>query len=196
MTPAPAMRAPRCESTAVAGGGGNRWGRWWRDGHSRLRRGQHRTGPLHLFPELHQGNDARAVFLAAQEDPLPEDVHRDDLLGPRDVASIFPSLGKRLPRRDVELVLVLEAAEQPAAAAGDLRRVEREVLVLGERQADGRELREPGASSSTPGRSGRRRRAGPPRRARRSAGARCGCGTRAARSRTSARKSTRFSAVK
>src|SRR2546421_1986140 len=34
----------------------------------------------------------------------------------------------------VEVVLVAEAAQQPAAAARDLRRVERQVLVLGERE--------------------------------------------------------------
>ena len=69
----------------------------------------------------------------AQVHPLAEDVDRDHLLGARAASRrVLPSLGKRLRAVDVELVLVLEAAEQPAAAAGDLRRVEREALVLGE----------------------------------------------------------------
>ena len=54
--------------------------------------------------------------------------------GPARSRASCPSLGKRLRGVDVELVLVPEAAEQPAAAAGDLGRVEREVLVLGERR--------------------------------------------------------------
>src|SRR6266540_2006730 len=42
----------------------------------------------------------------------------------------LPFLGKAPPGGDVELVLVLEAAEQPAAPARDLRRIEGKVLIL------------------------------------------------------------------
>src|SRR5207245_9722850 len=64
-------------------------------------------------------------------------------LGPAGRAHPLALLGEPLPRLHVEVVLVAETAQQPPAPSGDLRGVEREVLVLGERQAHGPELREP-----------------------------------------------------
>ena len=148
-----------------------------------------------LLAQLDQRDDAGAVLLAPEEDPLPEDVDRDHPLAPRGRAQGLALLGEPPPRGDVELVLVLEAAEQAAAAAGDLAGVEREVLVLGQAQVDRRELLEPGGAAVLPPAAAD---AGEPRRlvahadlAQLDAGAEV-----EARSRTSARKSTRFSAVK
>src|SRR5690606_13522840 len=44
-------------------------------------------------------------------------------------------------------MLVLEAAEEAAAAAGDLARIEREPLILGESEVDRRQLLEPGGAA-------------------------------------------------
>ena len=94
---------------------------------------QHVAQLLDLLRQLDQRNDAGALFLAPEEDPLAEDVDRDDLLGADRGSQGLAFLGEALAGGDVEVVLVLEAAEQPAAPAGDLRWVEREVLVLGQR---------------------------------------------------------------
>src|ERR1041385_1851811 len=101
----------------------------------RLRRapprlGRRLTGGGQLVPELQQRHDAGALLLAPEKDPLPEDVDRDHLLRSAGRAQRLALLGEPLPRGDVELVLVLEAAEQPPAPARDLGRVEGEVLVL------------------------------------------------------------------
>ena len=96
----------------------------------------------------------------------------------------------------IGVLLVLQAAHQPPAGAGDLGGVQAQVLGLG--HLDGhRHKARPGTGSSR--RAGRRcpgRPASWPRPGRRSAAARCGPGTRDARSFTSSRKSTRPSAVK
>src|SRR5690606_9130370 len=56
-------------------------------------------------------------------------------------------LREALARCQVELVLVLEAAKEPAASTADLCRIERESLVLGEAQVDGPRFGEPGAAA-------------------------------------------------
>jgi hypothetical protein len=78
---------------------------------------------LHLLAQLLESDGARLVG-AAQVDPLPEDVDRDHLLGAAQGRDRLALARKALPRGDVELVLVLETAEQAPAPAGDLRRVE------------------------------------------------------------------------
>src|SRR5207302_8274170 len=50
----------------------------------------------------------------------------------------------------VEVVLVVEAAQQPPAGTGNLDRVEREVLVFGDRQADGAQLGQPAGATVLP----------------------------------------------
>ena len=82
-----------------------------------------------------------------QEDPFPEQVHGHDAFGAEGGSDDLPFLGKPLPRGYVEGVLVLQAAEEPAAAAGNLARVQGEALVLGQPQADGREVGEPGRAA-------------------------------------------------
>ena len=47
-------------------------------------------------------------------------------------------------------MLILKTAEESATAAADLLRIEREVLVFGEAQVDGRELGEPGGATVFP----------------------------------------------
>src|SRR5438034_8211377 len=58
-------------------------------------------------------------------------------MGRQPAFSLFPT------RRSSDL-------QQPAAPAGDLRRVEREVLVLGERQTHGPELGQPARAAELP----------------------------------------------
>src|SRR6202011_5030320 len=52
-------------------------------------------------------------------------------------------LRETLATLDVELVLVAQAAHQAPARAGDLRRIERQTLILGNAEIDGSELGEP-----------------------------------------------------
>src|SRR2546422_4570404 len=52
-------------------------------------------------------------------------------------------LGEAAPALDVEVVFVAQAAEQPAAPSRDLRGVERQMLILGERQAHRAQLGQP-----------------------------------------------------
>ena len=60
------------------------------------------------------------MFFAAEEDALAEDVYRNHLLRSDGGAKRLALPGEPLAGLDVELVLVLEAAEQPAASARDL----------------------------------------------------------------------------
>src|ERR1051326_4573153 len=101
------------------------------------------TGRGQLGPQLPERPDAGALLLAPEKDPLPENVDRDHLLRSAGRAQRLALLGEPLPRGDVELVLVLEAAEQPPAPARDLGRVEGEVLVLGEGETHRPERGEP-----------------------------------------------------
>ena len=81
----------------------------------------------------------------------------------------LPFLREALPALHVELVLVAQAAHQPPARAGDLRRVERQPLVLRDAEVDRAQLGQPRRRAVLRGRSGRCRRGAWPRRARRSA---------------------------
>ena len=104
---------------------------------------QHFTQGLDLFAQLHEGDDAWSMLLAPEEHPLAEDVHRDDALGAPRGREGLSLLGEAPAGGDIELVLVLEAAEQATASARDLAGVEGEMLVLGEPQVDRRKLLEP-----------------------------------------------------
>src|SRR5947208_1546626 len=92
--------------------------------------------------------------LVAAIDPdghgLAEHIHRQHALEPHRGAQHSPLLGEPLARLHVEVVLVAEAAQQPPAPAGDLRRVERQVLILGERQAHRPQLGEPARAAVLP----------------------------------------------
>jgi hypothetical protein len=66
---------------------------------------------LDFLPELHQRDDAGAQLLVLEENPLAEDVDRDDLLRSDRCSQRLPLLGKPLPGCDVEIMLVLEATE-------------------------------------------------------------------------------------
>src|SRR3954468_9934382 len=102
-----------------------------------FRAGQYFAQLLEFQLELRQRNDAGSVLLVSEKDPLPEYVDGDDLLGAHRCSKGLPLLGEALAGGDIKVVLVLEAAEQPAASAGDLRRIERQVLVLSQAQVDG-----------------------------------------------------------
>src|SRR5256884_4384910 len=100
--------------------------------------------PRHFRRELIERHHARvAPPFQANRPGLAEDVHGEYALGTRGGAQDPALLGEAFARLHVEVVLVAEAAEQAPAAARDLRRVERQVLILGERQAYGPELRQP-----------------------------------------------------
>lgn len=100
--------------------------------------------------QVGEGHDAGRGVFRPQRDPLPEDVHADDLLGALGRDHDLSFLREALAALNVELVLVAQAAEQPPAGAGDLRRVEAEALVLGDLEPDGAQLREPGAAQLAP----------------------------------------------
>jgi hypothetical protein len=78
---------------------------------------------LELLAQVHQGHDAGAFF-TAEEDPLAENVDGNDPFLAAVGAQRLSLLGKALARGDIELMLILEAAEQPAASAGNLGRIE------------------------------------------------------------------------
>jgi hypothetical protein len=124
--------APRCDSRVRRLGPG-------RDGGIRPRAprlGWRLAQTLEFLFEIDQRNDAGTLLVTAEKHPLSEDVHRHHALGALTGAERLALLGEPFTRCDIELVLVLETAEQAAAAAGDLGRVEREMLILGEGQAD------------------------------------------------------------
>src|SRR5690606_14486237 len=102
---------------------------------------------LGLLPEVGEGHAPQALLVVPEEDPLAEEVHGHHALRAPPGAQRLAGAGEALARGDVEVVLVLEAAEQAAAPAGNLRGVERERLVLGEAQADGGEFPEPGGAA-------------------------------------------------
>jgi len=72
------------------------------------------------------------VFLVPEEYALAKDIYRDHLLRPHRSLQRFAFLREALARGDVKVVLVFQAAKEPATASGDLRWVEREMLILGE----------------------------------------------------------------
>src|SRR5712671_3308668 len=138
------MPAPPAAVGPLAPAGGGRIHRWLR-GHvlstfhaltdfhhlrrhgqpvPRLSRNQHLAQRLDLLAELYQRDDAGAMLLAPEEDPLPEDVHGDHPLGAARGGDRLALLGEAPPGGDVELVLVLETAEEPPAAARDLAGIE------------------------------------------------------------------------
>ena len=107
-------------------------------GRARVRLGGRRVEEAHLG----RGEDAGRLVLEVDAHALAQDV---------DVADAAHALGRRdalagarqhLGGLDVVGVLVDEAALEAAALARDLRRVEREVLILRHLDRDGRELRQ------------------------------------------------------
>ena len=67
--------------------------------------------------------------------------------GPIAVRIVLPSAREALAGREIGIVLVGQAAHQAAAGAGDLRRIERKVLVLRELQRDRLDLAQPGGAA-------------------------------------------------
>jgi hypothetical protein len=72
---------------------------------------------FHLEPELRERNDAGAVLFIPEKYALTKDVYGNHLLRPNCRFHGLALLGKPLPGGNVELVLVLEAAEQAATPA-------------------------------------------------------------------------------
>jgi len=114
-----------------------------------LDRPRARSSALDLLLQLDQRDDPAPIG-AAEEDALAEDVDRDHFFLALCGLQHLAFAREALAGRDVELMLVPQTAEQAATAAGDLRRVEREVLILREGEADGRELAQPGAAAILP----------------------------------------------
>src|SRR6185437_6175261 len=79
--------------------------------------------------------------------PIPENINGQHLLLAGRGAKDFSFLGETLSALDVEIVLIMETAEQAAARAGNLRRIEREVLCLRDRQIHGLELGKPAGTA-------------------------------------------------
>ena len=97
----------------------------------------------HLVAQLGERDRAQLAVLAAQRHALAEDVVRDDLLLALRRANDPAFLRKALAALHVELVLVAQAAHQPPARAGDLRRIERQPLILRDAEVHGTQLGQP-----------------------------------------------------
>src|SRR5260370_30843110 len=97
--------------------------------------------------ELLERKDPCAPFVPAQRHALAKDVHRQHTLEADAGAEHLAFLGKALAALHVEVVLVMQAAQQPPARARDLRGIEREVLVLCHRQAHRPQLGEPAGAA-------------------------------------------------
>src|SRR5258708_36336589 len=115
----------------------------WTLGNGRLRAPE----PLPLRLELLERHYARVSRVGAERHGLAEDVHRQHALRPRAGAQQPPLFGEALAGLHVEVVLVTQTAEQPAAAARDLGRIERQVLILVDREADRPQLRQPAGAA-------------------------------------------------
>src|ERR1051326_1699290 len=99
--------------------------------------------------ERHYAGVAVASF-QAERHGLAEDVDGEHPLGTGGGAQDSTLFGEALARLHVEVVLVAQAAEQAPAPARDLRRVERQVLILGERKTHGAELGRPARAAVLP----------------------------------------------
>src|SRR5579883_468658 len=97
-----------------------------------------------LAAELGERDDARFSVGRPEGHAFGEDVVGQHLLtaARRDQGASF--LREALPTLHIELVLVAETAHESPARAGDLGRVEREMLVLGYPEVDRAELGQPG----------------------------------------------------
>src|SRR5690606_23733364 len=105
----------------------------------------------HLRLQLLQTECAAVAALVTQEDAFPPDIHRDHLF-PADGRHQGAALAREpLARLDVRIVLVGETAHETPAAAGDLRRIQRQALVLGQLEAHRLQLAQPrGAAEFSP----------------------------------------------
>ena len=70
---------------------------------------------LHLLPQLQQGDNAGTLVLASEKHALAENIYGDHLLQTGGGLDALPLSGEALARGDVELMLVLETAEQAPA---------------------------------------------------------------------------------
>src|SRR5690606_16822331 len=94
--------------------------------------------------ELH---DAALSRLVEKGDLVVPDVDADNLRRPLSGTHHLPLSREPLARSEIGVVLVGEAAHQAPARSGDLRRVERKVLVLGELKRNRLYLAEPGRAA-------------------------------------------------
>ncbi len=101
----------------------------------------------HFSAQRVELDDASLPRLVQQRDLVVPDVDGDHLFRALRRADRFPFPGKTLSGGEVRIVFVRQAAHQPATGAGNLRRVEREVLILGELQGDRLDLPEPGGAA-------------------------------------------------
>src|SRR5690606_18685515 len=93
--------------------------------------------------QLLESDGAAVSIFVLEQHALAPDVDAHDLLPAARREERLALAREALARLHVAVVFVREAAHQPAAAPGDLRRVEREALVLRELEADGLQLAQP-----------------------------------------------------
>ena len=98
---------------------------------------------LRLLLELDERQRAHLALDSTQRDALVEDVDAHDFLFAERGGDDLSFLRESLAALDVELVLIAQAAHQAAARAGDLGRVERQPLILGDAEVHRSQLREP-----------------------------------------------------
>src|SRR6185503_16009602 len=97
----------------------------------------------HLTIEIRQPHNAHVTLGRTQREVFMKDVDRHELFFTARSGENLSFFRESFSALHIKLVLVTKAAHQPAARAGDLRRVEREPLVLCDAEVDRPELREP-----------------------------------------------------
>src|SRR5690606_2544249 len=90
----------------------------------------------YLGTEVAQRDHPALALLIHQRDHVAPDVDGDHLLRAASCTQNAPLAGKALAGGEVRVVFIGEAAHEPPTRARDLRRVQREILVLGELQRD------------------------------------------------------------
>jgi hypothetical protein len=101
------------------------------------------TKRLDFAVEIGERDRAGFPIARPERDALAKDVDRQNFLFATRSDDDLAFLGKTLSRLHVEVVLVAQTAHQPPARAGDLRRIQRQALILRDTQIHGSKLGQP-----------------------------------------------------
>jgi hypothetical protein len=99
---------------------------------------------LYLAFEIFKADGSPGSVLPLEGDPFPPDIDADHLFGAGRGAEHLPLARETTPGLEVHLMFVHETAHQPTAPAGDLGRIEGELLVFCQLERYRLELGEPG----------------------------------------------------
>ena len=96
-----------------------------------------------LALEVRQWNNARITFGRAQRYRFVKDVARQNFLIANRCANNAALLRETTAALDVELMFVAQATHQPTTRARNLRRIERQLLILRDREINRTQIRQP-----------------------------------------------------